>query len=119
MGGLMRPIPYRELVLHSLAELRAKGSIFDIPVEHFHRPGPRRGEPLVGPAAGPHTQLAQNILCAYLYGLAGEFMNFYEQCPVLQAEPNTRASRLALCRLTSAIVKSTLKLLGIRTIEQM
>jgi putative selenate reductase len=68
MSGVMRPIPYRELVLRSLAELRAKGSIFDIPVEHFHRPGPRRGEPLLGPAAGPHTQLAQNILCAYLAG---------------------------------------------------
>ena len=26
------------------------------------------GEPLLGPAAGPHTQLAQNILCAYLAG---------------------------------------------------
>jgi putative selenate reductase len=68
MSDVMRPIPYRELVLRSLAELRAKGSIFDIPVEHVHRPGPRRGEPLLGPAAGPHTQLAQNILCAYLAG---------------------------------------------------
>jgi putative selenate reductase len=68
MSGLMRPIPYRELVLRSIAELRAKGSIFDLPVEHFYRPGPRPGEPLLGPAAGPHTQLAQNILCAYLAG---------------------------------------------------
>lgn len=64
----MRPIPYRGLVLRSLAELRAKGSVFDVPVEHLHTPGTRRGEPLLGPAAGPHTQLAQNILCAYLCG---------------------------------------------------
>ncbi|MCX7029712.1 MAG: putative selenate reductase subunit YgfK, partial [Spirochaetes bacterium] len=64
----MRPIPYRELVLRAFAELRAKGSIFDIPAEHCFRPSPRRREPLLGPAAGPHTQLAQNILCAYLCG---------------------------------------------------
>ncbi len=64
----MRPIPYRDLVLGSLAQLRARGSVFDIPVGHFFRPAAPGGEPILGPAAGPHTQLAQNILCAYLCG---------------------------------------------------
>jgi putative selenate reductase len=68
MSGVMRPIPYRDLVLGSLAQLRARGTVFDIPVEHFFRPAAGSGEPLLGPAAGPHTQLAQNILCAYLCG---------------------------------------------------
>jgi putative selenate reductase len=68
MSGVMRPIPYRDLVLGSLAQLRARGSIFDIPVGHFFRPAVAAAGPILGPAAGPHTQLAQNILCAYLCG---------------------------------------------------
>jgi putative selenate reductase len=68
MSGVMRPIPYRDLVLGSLAQLRARGTIFDIPAGHFFRPAAGSVGPLLGPAAGPHTQLAQNILCAYLCG---------------------------------------------------
>jgi putative selenate reductase len=72
----MRPIPFRELLLRSFAELRAKGSLFDIPQAHFWKPaGTARSRifsseaanPL-GPAAGPHTQLSQNIVCAWLTG---------------------------------------------------
>ncbi len=60
-----------------------------------------------------------NVLCAYLYDLAGAFMGFYENCPVLQAEPELRASRLALCELTAWTIHTGLDLLGIQTIEQM
>jgi len=61
-----------------------------------------------------------NLLCAYLFELAGAFMGFYESCPVLRAdEAATRASRLMLCRLTAATIKTGLGLLGIETIEQM
>jgi arginyl-tRNA synthetase len=60
-----------------------------------------------------------NVLCAYLYDLAGAFMGFYETCPVLKAEPELRASRLALCDLTARTIQTGLGLLGIQTIEQM
>ena len=76
MSDRMRPVPLSELIIRSMAEYRAKGSFYDIPQEHFYRPkidvsvdifGQKVGNP-AGPAAGPHTQLAQNILCAFLTG---------------------------------------------------
>jgi len=61
-----------------------------------------------------------NLLCGYLFDLAGAFMAFYECCPVLQADgAAVRASRLTLCRLTAATIRTGLGLLGIETIEQM
>ena len=60
-----------------------------------------------------------NILCNYLYELAGIFMGFYEKCPVLQAENPIRSSRLLLCDLTARTLQQGLDLLGIETIEQM
>jgi arginyl-tRNA synthetase len=60
-----------------------------------------------------------NFLCNYLYELAGLFAGFYENCPVLKAEPAERASRLALCDLTGRVLKQGLELLGIETLEQM
>jgi arginyl-tRNA synthetase len=60
-----------------------------------------------------------NFLCNYLYDLAGLFAGFYENCPVLKAEPAERASRLVLCDLTGRVLKQGLELLGIETLEQM
>jgi len=60
-----------------------------------------------------------NFLCNYLYELAGLFAGFYENCPVLKAEPAERASRLALCDLTGRVLKQGLEMLGIETLEQM
>ncbi|MHC4561657.1 MAG: arginine--tRNA ligase [Planctomycetota bacterium] len=60
-----------------------------------------------------------NVLCQYLYELAGAFMSFYESCPVLPADEPVRSSRLALCDLTARTIKQGLELLGIETIERM
>ncbi|MBI3418030.1 MAG: arginine--tRNA ligase [Verrucomicrobia bacterium] len=60
-----------------------------------------------------------NYLCNYLYELAGVFTGFYEACPVLKAADAERASRLALCDLTSRVLQQGLALLGIETVEQM
>jgi arginyl-tRNA synthetase len=60
-----------------------------------------------------------NFLCNYLYELAGHFTAFYENCPVLKAEPCQRASRLVLCDLTARVLKQGLDALGIGTLEQM
>ena len=60
-----------------------------------------------------------NGLCAYLYDIAGSFMQFYEACPVLKADEPVRGSRLALSHLCAETLKTGLELLGITTIEQM
>lgn len=60
-----------------------------------------------------------NYLCNYLYELAGLFAGFYERCPVLRAQAKERATRLALCDLTSRVLKQGLDLLGIEAPEQM
>jgi arginyl-tRNA synthetase len=60
-----------------------------------------------------------NILCNYLYELSGQFMTFYESCPVLKAEEATMHSRLKLCDLSARTLAHGLGLLGISTVEQM
>jgi putative selenate reductase len=76
------PIPLATLVARLVREIDAGGPIFglpraavwkpnpgsDISFEHF---GQRAATPL-GPASGPHTQLAQNLLISWLAG--GRFM---------------------------------------------
>lgn len=60
-----------------------------------------------------------NFLCNYLYELAGFFGSFYENCPVLQAEGEVRAQRLALCDLAGRVLKTGLETLGLETTERM
>jgi arginyl-tRNA synthetase len=53
-------------------------------------------------------------LCTYLHGVAVAYSGFYEACPILTAEdPGVRASRLALCELTSRVLTLGLGQLGI------
>jgi arginyl-tRNA synthetase len=60
-----------------------------------------------------------NFLCNYLFELAGHFTAFYENCPVLKAQPAQRAARLVLCGLTARVLKQGLEVLGIETLDQM
>jgi putative selenate reductase len=72
------PIPFPDLVCRMRREFEASGSLFDLPVRKWHVPDgqmdfsavhfSRRAATPVGPAAGPHTQLAQNIVLAWLAG---------------------------------------------------
>jgi putative selenate reductase len=82
MSDEMRVQPFDALLHWILSELGANDSIFGIQRSLFHTPRP--GAPYatemfghhlatpIGPAAGPHTQLAQNIVSAWLSG--GRFM---------------------------------------------
>ena len=80
MGDRMRPVPFEELIERIFSEYRNHGTIFGIHKEDFFRPSGRHGITVfgqkcatpLGPAAGPHTQLAQNIVSAYMVG--GRFM---------------------------------------------
>ena len=65
------------------------------------------------------TEYRPNLLCNYLYELAGHFARFYENCPVLKAEDADRARRLTLCESIARVLKSGLEVLGIETMEEM
>ena len=78
MSDVMRVQPFAVLLNRMLREWDEKQSLFGIHRSLFHTPRPDSpyatqmfGHALatpIGPAAGPHTQLAQNILCAWLSG---------------------------------------------------
>jgi arginyl-tRNA synthetase len=61
-----------------------------------------------------------NYLTSYLYELAQKFSAFYTDCPVLDAGPDKRPTRLLLCDLTARTIEHGLtNLLGIEVVEQM
>jgi arginyl-tRNA synthetase len=64
---------------------------------------------------------APHVLCTYLYELASLFMKFYEACPILKDEVSAeqKASRLAICALSSETIEHGLGLLGIATLDKM
>jgi len=72
----MRPIPFKQLLHWITEEYRSQWTIFGIPETQFFIKENRKSIQIfdescntpVGPAAGPHTQLTQNIVTAYLVG---------------------------------------------------
>ena len=80
MSDIMRPIPFADLINWMVKEKAISGRMFGVDLEKaYHSGGHQMMSPLgtllgsaTGPAAGPQTQLAQNILAAYVAG--GRFM---------------------------------------------
>ena len=76
MSDRMHPISFKNLLEWITGEYLEKKSIFQIPAYTFFRKSGNESVEIfnhrigtaVGPAAGPHTQLAQNIISAYLSG---------------------------------------------------
>lgn len=76
MGDKMTPISFEKLLYWVLDEYKLKGTIFGINKEKFYKNTSNSsikilGEEIstcLGPAAGPHSQLSQNIIAAYLTG---------------------------------------------------
>jgi len=77
MAGL-RPVPLPDLLRRMRREVAISRAIFDLPVGRWFFPekgidfsaqhASHRASTPVGPAAGPHTQLAQNIVLSWLAG---------------------------------------------------
>jgi putative selenate reductase len=74
----LRPIRLDRLLMRMFHEYRNEGKIFDLPKDRFFRGNPvldtsavfqgRRASTPLGPAAGPHGQMAQNIVLCWLAG---------------------------------------------------
>lgn len=76
MSDLMRMIPFNEMVEWMIEEYKNQGSIFGIRSNKFYKNqsgkyiemfGDKLSSPF-GPAAGPNSQLTQNIVASYLAG---------------------------------------------------
>ena len=74
MSDIMRPIPFGRLMDWILTEYQTQGSVFGVSKLIRHSSGEalsifdEKIEAPYGPAAGPHTQLAQNLVAAYVGG---------------------------------------------------
>ena len=77
MSDYMRPIEFDKLITWAIDEYNSYGTCFSIASDKFYKN--KSGKVLetvfkeeisspVGPAAGPHSQLAQNIIASYLTG---------------------------------------------------
>jgi arginyl-tRNA synthetase len=58
-------------------------------------------------------------MAAYAIELANAFNQFYRDSPVLQASPEVRAARLALCVASKQALRNALDLLGVEAPESM
>lgn len=74
MADIMRPIPFGQLMTWVLEENKQHGTIFGVAKQVHHTTGKalpifnEKIETPYGPAAGPNSQLAQNIIAAYAAG---------------------------------------------------
>lgn len=74
MSDRMTPIPFEQLLGWILEEEKTKGTVFGIKrpykadKKHDRTMFGRTLETPIGPAAGPHTQLTQNIIASYYAG---------------------------------------------------
>ena len=74
----LHPSPFRDLVTRMFLEPQKQQTIFDLPLKKCYRPDPLLDMSVkfhgqlaanpVGPAAGPQTQMAQNLLLSWIAG---------------------------------------------------
>jgi arginyl-tRNA synthetase len=69
--------------------------------------------------AEAYDKKAPNAVAEHAYRLSQAFSKFYAACPILQAAPAVRASRLALAQTTLAQLEHALDVLGIAVPERM
>ncbi len=69
--------------------------------------------------AEAYDRQAPNAVAEHAYRLSQAFSRFYAACPILQAEPPVRASRLTLAQTALAQLEQALDVLGIAVPERM
>jgi arginyl-tRNA synthetase len=65
------------------------------------------------------TSFVSNKITAYGYNLATLFSKFYDQCPVLKAEPGVKEGRLTLVEAFKITMANCLAVLGIPVVDRM
>ena len=60
-----------------------------------------------------------SVLASYVYEGAKRFSSFYQECPVLKAEPALKLARLKLAACTQRVFTEALALLGIEAVDSM
>ena len=74
MGEKMTPIPFKKLINRIICEYKNEKTVFGVHSLYIKRDNKtlelfgEKAETPFGPAAGPNTQLAQNIVAAYFAG---------------------------------------------------
>ena len=66
-----------------------------------------------------YDRCAPNAVAEHAYRLSQSFSKFYAACPILQAEPAVRASRLTLAKATLRQLEQALDVLGVAVPERM
>ncbi|MEM4215298.1 MAG: arginine--tRNA ligase [Candidatus Pacearchaeota archaeon] len=64
-------------------------------------------------------QLKPYLLCNYAYKLAQLFNDFYESCPVINAEAGIKERRVSLVRATKQVLANVLNIIGVPVLEAM
>ncbi|HWD81061.1 MAG TPA: arginine--tRNA ligase [Kribbella sp.] len=115
--------PYLQYAHARLTRLLTKADAPGGKVTELNDPAEQRLALLLTGFAGTVEQVAETLqphrLCTYLYDVASALSIFYEQCPVLSSEGETRASRIALCTATRRVLQDGLGLLGIEAPDAM
>ena len=120
--------PYLQYAYARCASIFAKGGLamdeisdsasirLDAPAEHALGKHLLRFGDVVyqaGATSQPH------LICEHIYELARAFNGFYAECPVLDADGPTRASRLGLTALSARQIRRGLGLVGIGVVDRM
>ena len=115
--------PYLQYAHARLTRLLAKADAGPTLVTVLENPVEQRLALQLDAFAHVVEQVAETLqphrLCGYLFELATTLSAFYESCPVLTSEGETRASRLALCAATRRVLGDGLGLLGITAPDSM
>jgi arginyl-tRNA synthetase len=115
--------PYLQYAHARLASLLAKAGEEPDQVGALEHPAEQRLALLVTGFPGAVEKVAATLephhLCNHLYQVAVALSGFYEACPVIKAERETRTSRLALCVAAKRVLATGLNLLGIEAPNKM
>ena len=65
------------------------------------------------------TKYSPHLICNYVFDLCQKFSYFYEKSPILKAGDHIRDFRLKITVATAQIIKNSLDLLGIKTVDKL
>lgn len=115
--------PYLQYAHARLASILAKAGDEPGHAGALEHPAEQRLALLLTGFPGAVVKVAATLephhLCGYLYQVAVALSSFYEACPVIRAEGETRKTRLALCLATKRVLSTGLNLLGIQAPAKM